>query len=100
MNRPMFERLTKALLPGFLALIACLLLAAVAEACPTCKVALASHDKARGDMVSGYMWSILFMMSMPFMILSGFSSYFYILVRRARKGQGSQTTSTQSSTSI
>jgi hypothetical protein len=87
--RMLLNRLTKALLPGIFALALCLFLTAVADACPTCKVALSNHDKSRGDMVSGYMWSILFMMSMPFMILSGFSSYFYILVRRARKEQGS-----------
>lgn len=64
-----------------------------ATACPTCKVALASHDPAAGDIVRGYFWSILFMMSMPFMILGSFSGYMYLEVRRARSqraaaGQG------------
>ncbi|HWA99619.1 MAG TPA: hypothetical protein VG713_14050, partial [Pirellulales bacterium] len=67
-------------------LVATLLaLGSIAEACPTCKVALSTHDKAQGDMVSGYMYSILFMLAMPFTLLGAFSTYMYVLVRRARK---------------
>ena len=61
------------------------LLATVAEACPTCKTALGSHDKAQGDVVSAYMYSILFMMAMPFTVLGAFVAYLYTIVRRARK---------------
>jgi len=31
------------------------------------------------------MWSILFMMSMPFLILGGFGTYVYFSIRRARR---------------
>ena len=64
-----------------------LLLVAVAEvshACPTCKEAVSEHG---GNLVQGYFWSIIFMMSMPFLILSGLSTMFYLDVRRARRRQ-------------
>jgi heme/copper-type cytochrome/quinol oxidase subunit 2 len=37
-----------------------------------------------GDLVSGFFFSILFMLSMPFLIVIGMSTYMYVLVRRAR----------------
>ena len=61
----------------------CLGLAAAAEACPTCKDTLA-HSGDGASVARGYAWSIMFMMSMPFLILSGLGSYFYYEVRRAR----------------
>ena len=63
--------------------IACML-AGVAQACPTCKESIGEHG---GNLVQGYFWSIIFMMSMPFLILSGLASMFYLDVRRARKRQ-------------
>lgn len=56
----------------------------IATACPLCKQALASHDRAQGDIVAGYFWSILFMMSMPFLILGSLGGYLFLEVRRAR----------------
>ena len=62
-----------------------LLCADAVQACPTCKAALAGHEY----IVRGYFWSIVFMMSMPFLLVGLFSAYFYMLVRRARmSGQG------------
>ena len=69
----------------FLALVAVALTASVAVACPTCKVALASHDPNHGDVVHAYMYSILFMMAMPFVLLGSFGSYIYWQIRRARR---------------
>lgn len=61
-------------------------LTGVAEACPQCQKALAgSPGGVGGNIVRGYFWSILFMLSMPFVLLSAFGTYFYLLVRRARK---------------
>ena len=60
-----------------------LLFPEIGLACPSCKQALASQDPSQGDIVSGYFWSILFMMSMPFTILGSLSGYMYLLVRRA-----------------
>jgi hypothetical protein len=71
------------------ALVACaalLCLAAAAEACPTCKDSLAG-DPIQEGMVRGYFYSILFMMSMPFVILGSFGGYAYFTVRRARRAR-------------
>lgn len=42
-------------------------------------------DPAQAGMVRGYFWSILFMMSMPFTILTGLGTYFYFQWRSARQ---------------
>jgi heme/copper-type cytochrome/quinol oxidase subunit 2 len=55
--------------------------ASPAWACPFCKEALGSSG---GDLVSGFFYSILFMLSMPFLIVTGMGTYMYVLVRRAR----------------
>ena len=73
-------------LVAVLALAGLALLPDVATACPSCKAALGSQDGG-GDLVRGFFWSILFMMSMPFAILGGMSSYLYWVVRRARADQ-------------
>src|SRR5580704_6526374 len=72
------------LLRPSLAALVLLCLAHTALACPTCKAGLGAHDPAHGDLVSAYMWSILFMMSMPFTLLASFGGYCYWLVRKAR----------------
>jgi hypothetical protein len=66
------------------ALLAILALAETASACPFCKEALASSG---GDLVSGFFYSILFMLSMPFLIFTGMGTYLYVLVRKARAAQ-------------
>lgn len=60
--------------------------ATVVEACPTCKEGM-ENDPAAAAMIRGYFWSILFMMSMPFLIFGGLGTYFYLLVRKARAAQ-------------
>jgi heme/copper-type cytochrome/quinol oxidase subunit 2 len=67
---------------AFLALALCLV-ADAALGCPTCKEQLA-HDPASANIARGYFYSILFMLSMPILILSGLLSYFYWEIRRAR----------------
>jgi len=62
-------------------------LSTAAWACPGCKEALASGDGQGGDLVSGFFWSILFMLSMPFLIFGTFCTSMYIAVRRARAAQ-------------
>ena len=70
------------------ALAVVLLTGAVAWACPGCRDALASNDGGpQGDTVSGYFWSILFMMGMPFAIFGTFAGCMYRTVRRAQKSQ-------------
>lgn len=56
--------------------------AIIAEACPTCKEQIAG-DPAAYNIARGYAMSIVFMLSMPFLILGGLGSYFYWEVRRA-----------------
>ena len=71
-------------------LVVVLLCCGMADAGPTCKDALHT-DPAQANLMRGYFWSILFMMSMPFVIFSSLGSYFYFQVRRARLLQSSQT---------
>ncbi|MDA1051050.1 MAG: hypothetical protein O3C40_11305 [Planctomycetota bacterium] len=86
MNRP-----SKIILFAFMLLCAFVCLSDVASACPTCKDGMAG-DPAYSNMVKGYFWSILFMMSMPFLVFSGVAAYFYYEVRRARARRASVAT--------
>lgn len=56
-------------------------------ACPTCKQALAENGQSQDGLMRGYFWSILFMMSMPFLIFCSLGYYFGSQVRRAREQQ-------------
>ena len=69
--------------------LAAALLSTTAEACPSCREALAA-DASGGDLVSGFFWSILFMLSMPFTLLTLFLLYCYWLVRKARLAKGEE----------
>jgi hypothetical protein len=69
--------------PSAIAVLALLVFAGSALACPTCKENLAGDPEA-ANIVRGYFWSILFMLSMPPLILSGLSLYFYYEVCKAR----------------
>jgi hypothetical protein len=79
MNR---KRVTTWLTVGCLVAVLLVLAAPAADACPMCKNALGSGG---GDIVNAYMWSILFMLSMPFTLLGGFSLYMWREVRKARQ---------------
>jgi hypothetical protein len=68
---------------SLLALLCVLAIANIGQACPTCKEALSGGAQTAG-MAEGYFWSILFMMSMPFLILGGLGGYFYLQIRAAR----------------
>ncbi|MEY4180190.1 MAG: hypothetical protein RLY70_3764 [Planctomycetota bacterium] len=57
----------------------------VVFACPNCKDSLSQNDPTAMGIVQGYFWSIILMLSLPFIVLTGLSTYFYVLVRRARK---------------
>lgn len=75
--------------PWLLSLVLVLLIAALAEACPNCKDAIAT-DPAQQGLARGIYYSILLMMSMPFFILGGLCSYFYYLVCRDRAEKARQ----------
>jgi hypothetical protein len=61
-----------------------LLTATPAWACPNCAEGMA-HDPAQAGLVRGIFWSILFLLSMPFLIFAGVGGYFYWLIRSARQ---------------
>jgi uncharacterized paraquat-inducible protein A len=61
-----------------------LLLASVAAACPTCKDGIAQNDPHGQALAAGYAYSVLFMMSMPYLVLCTMGSMAYIAIRRAR----------------
>ena len=67
-----------------LALVLVCLIASVAAACPNCKEGLAQVDPQGQSVAAGYYYSILFMMSMPFIILTTFGSFCYRSVKRAQ----------------
>jgi uncharacterized membrane protein len=75
--------ITDHLIAGVLALAVVALLADPAAACPTCKESLVDSPNGQ-SMAAGYYYSILFMMSMPFIILTTFGSFAYRSVKRAQ----------------
>jgi hypothetical protein len=64
-----------------------LLLASVAAACPTCKDGLAQNDPQGKAIAAGFYYSILFMISMPYLVLGTVGSLAYLSIRRARAQQ-------------
>ena len=72
-----------------LALVLIVSFAEFAAACPTCKDNLA-HDPASANLARGIYYSILFMISMPFLIFGSLCTYFYWEVCRAKKRQALQ----------
>ena len=56
----------------------------IASACPTCKDAVAANDPEHAGIVKGYFYSILFMMGMPYAIITCFGLYMWRQVKRAR----------------
>src|SRR3954447_16514706 len=62
-----------------------LLIASVAAACPTCKEGLAQNDPQGQSLAAGYYYSILFMMTTPYLVLATFCTCAYYSIRRARQ---------------
>ena len=60
---------------------------ALASACPTCANGMAGDSAQHQARIDGYFYSILFMMSMPFILIGSFSLYMYLEVRKARARQ-------------
>jgi len=82
MNTSVQKQFTRWLTHGVFCMMMICVFSQFAEACPTCKESLSEND---AQMVRGYFWSIMFMMAMPFSILTAMSTYFYMLVRKAHK---------------
>ena len=62
-------------------MVAFLFLGNTAEACPTCK------DGETAEMARGFYYSILFMISLPFVMLSGFGVYVFFATRQVKAKQ-------------
>jgi uncharacterized paraquat-inducible protein A len=84
MNLP---RTKKILLMLLVAVVAGVICAGDALACPTCKEGMAGSDPVSVARATGYYYSILFMMAMPFVIVSTFGGAAYLSIRRAREQQ-------------
>ena len=84
---PMQSNLRTFLWLTALSVILVIICQGAATACPTCKDGLASGDPNSANLVRGYFWSIVFLMSMPFLVLGGLATYFYWLVCRTRAEQ-------------
>jgi len=83
-------------MPRFIALLLFMVVAlatpAMVEACPLCSQALDGQAKY-GNLPLAYMWSILFMMSMPFLLLGSFGTYMYYQICKARQNVAPATAS-------
>lgn len=79
-SRP-FGRFVKLVLLA--CVLGCLSAGSVAWGCPNCRDGLAG-DPDQAQFVQGLYWSILFLLSMPFLIFASLSGYFYLQIRRAR----------------
>lgn len=60
-------------------------LTAMAAACPTCKEGLDQSDPHHQSIAAGFYYSILFMMSMPYLILGSLGYLAYHSIRRAKQ---------------
>jgi hypothetical protein len=73
----------------YAALAVVLVLSSVVSACPTCRDDLAQNP-ATANLARGFYYSILFMVSMPFVIFGSLSAYFYYEVRKAKARQAAE----------
>lgn len=69
------------------AFLVAVVLTSEAWACPTCKSAISGDDPVSVARATGYFYSILFMMSMPFVIIGTFGGLAYFTICKARAQQ-------------
>lgn len=65
------------------ALVLLFVIAAPASACPNCKEAVAAQPSDVANTARGYNWSVMFMVSMPFTLLSTGA---FVVARAAKRG--------------
>ncbi len=70
------------------ALLVVLAVQSLALACPTCKDSIDQSDPQRQNLMQGFYYSIIFMVSMPFLIFTSLCAYFYYEVCKARRQRG------------
>lgn len=80
-----FRPTIRCLLTVTIAFVAVLMLSADVMACPNCKNGMSGADPVSVARASGYFYSILFMMSMPFLIVGTFGGAAYLSIKRARE---------------
>jgi hypothetical protein len=66
---------------------AALLVAGVAQACPTCGEGLMQADPHAQSIAAGFKYSIIFMLSMPYVCLGTLCSIAYYSIRKAKAQQ-------------
>jgi hypothetical protein len=88
------RRIRSPLSAAFSAVVLALLWAGSAVACPTCKDSIA-NDPASASLAQGFYYSILFMVSAPYVIFGSLAAYFYWQIRKARARQAAVASETQ-----
>ena len=83
MTRLFHHRRLQRIAITFAIVLIAITLAGVAAACPTCKDSVAENDPQLQRMAAGYYYSILFMLSMPFLIVTTFGTCAYRAFKRA-----------------
>ena len=77
--------------PRWQTLILALALVGIFSACvfarPTCKEGVAANDPHHQSLAAGFYYSILFMVSMPYIILGSFGYLAFVTIRRAKDRQ-------------
>ncbi|MGD9635717.1 MAG: hypothetical protein AB7G28_09745 [Pirellulales bacterium] len=81
---------TRWIAPLAFAVVIALLLTDVVAACPTCKEGLDQSDPQHQSVAAGFYYSILFMMSMPYLILGSFGYLAFVSIRRAKVAQAEE----------
>lgn len=81
-----------------LALLIIIVVAPDVLACPTCKQGMSGGDPVSVARATGYFYSILFMMSMPFLLVGTFGGAAYLSIKRAREQQAKDDLAGQSPT--
>ncbi|HEY2761832.1 MAG TPA: hypothetical protein VGI75_13845 [Pirellulales bacterium] len=84
MKRTIFQACVRLAAPLLLTVAMVSSSAHTVSACPTCSDAVAANDPEHEHMVKGYFYSILFMMGMPYLLLTSFGLYMYWEVKKAR----------------
>jgi hypothetical protein len=77
-----------------LSLVLLMLLVGVAAACPTCGEGIGQSDPHGKSLAAGLYYSIIFMMSMPYLVLATLGCVAYLSIRRARLANAAAATDT------
>src|SRR5262245_21799572 len=92
----MISRLIRQAAVMLLVMLAMVVLADIASACPNCKDGIAANDPHHANIVRGYFYSILLMMVMPFALITCFRLYMYREVLKARARDAEKRAAAQS----